>query len=70
MQIKKRTVFLIPHSEQGAVNQLYKYATVESVEYGAEGVTVTAMADAKARGMMKKYLAEPEIVPDETDFDD
>ena len=30
----------------------------------------TAMADAKARGMMKKYLAEPEIVPDETDFDD
>ena len=67
---KKRTVFIIPHSEQGAVNQLYKYATVESVEYGAEGVTVTAMADAKARGMMKKYLAEPEIVSDDTDFDD
>ena len=67
---KKRTVFIIPHSEQGAVNQLYKLATVESVEYGGDGVTVVAMADAKARGMMKKYLAEPEIASDETEFDD
>ncbi|MBE6597299.1 MAG: GTPase HflX [Ruminococcaceae bacterium] len=67
---KKRTVFNIPHSEQGAVNQLYKIASVESVEYGAEFVTVTAMADAKARGMMKRYLAEAESVSDDTEFED
>lgn len=66
---KKRTVFLIPHSEQGAINQLYKLATVENIEYGAECVTVIAMADSKARGVMKKYLAEPEIVPCESDDD-
>lgn len=56
---KKRTVFHIPYSEQGALDQLYKLATVENVEYG-ECVEVTAMADARARGTLKKYLAEPE----------
>ena len=57
---KKRTVFHIPYSEQGALDQLYKLATVENVEYGGEFVEVTAMADARARGTLKKYLAEPE----------
>ena len=55
---KKRTVFKIPHDQQGAVNQLYRLASVESVDYGADGVTVIAMADAKARGMMQKYISE------------
>ena len=57
---KKRTVFNIPYSEQGSLDQLYKLASVENVEYGAEFVEVTAMADARARGTLKKYLAEPE----------
>lgn len=57
---KKRTAFHIPYSEQGALDQLYKLATVENVEYGGEYVEVTAMADARARGALKKYLAEPE----------
>ena len=55
---KKRTVFKIPHDQQGAVNQLYKLASVESVDYGADGVVVVAMADAKARGMMQRYISE------------
>ena len=68
-----RITFSFDGEEEGKqqlINQLYKLATVESVEYGGECVTVTAMADAKARGMMRKYLAEPEIVPEDTEFAD
>lgn len=52
---KSRVTFVIPNSEQGALNVLYKNATVESVEYGYEGVTVVATVDQKVRGMLKKY---------------
>ena len=55
---KKRVTFRIPNSQQGAVNQLYKLTSIESVDYGAEYVTVVAMADAKARGMMERYIFE------------
>ena len=55
---KKRTTFRIPNNQQGAVSQLYNLASVESVEYGAEYVTVVAMADQKARGMMERYIFE------------
>ena len=59
---KRRVTYLIPNSEAGALNVLYKNATVESVDYGAEGMTVVALADAKARGMMKKYALDD--IPD------
>ena len=55
---KRRITYLIPNSEGGALNTLYRVATVESVDYGAEGMTVVALADAKARGMMKKYAVD------------
>lgn len=52
----KRTItFKIPNSEMGAMNTLYKNATVEDVEYGDEYVLVTATVDSKTHGMMKKY---------------
>ncbi len=58
---KRRVTYLIPNSEAGALNTLYKNATVENVEYGADGITVTALADARVRGMMRKYaLDDPE----------
>ena len=58
---KRRVTYLIPNSEAGALNTLYKNATVENVEYGAEVMTVTALADARTRGMMHKYaLDDPE----------
>ena len=41
-QGKSKVTFVIPNSEQGALNILYKNATVESVDYGYEGVTVVA----------------------------
>ena len=46
---KRRVTYLIPNSDGGALNTLYRVATVESVDYGAEGMTVIALADAKAR---------------------
>ncbi len=55
---KCSVVFKIPNSEQGALNRLYKDATVEEVEYGAEYVTVRATVDKKVRGMLKRYDTE------------
>ena len=52
---KSKVTFVIPNSEQAALNILYKNATVESVDYGYEGVTVVATVDQKVRGMLKKY---------------
>ncbi len=52
---KCSVVFKIPNAEQGAMNILYREATIEDVDYGAEAVTVKAVVDAKVRGMLKKY---------------
>ncbi len=52
---KRRITYRIPNTDGGALNTLYRLATVESVEYGAESMTVVALVDAKARGMMQKY---------------
>ena len=55
---KKRVCFHIPNNEQGALNILYKNATVENVEYGATEVVVDAIVDSKIHGMLKKYDPE------------
>ena len=55
MDGKKRVVYFIPNSDAGVLNTLYRIATVEDVEYGENGMTVSALADAKARGQLKKY---------------
>ena len=55
---KKRVKFVIPNAKQGHLNTLYKNAVVEEVEYGAEAVTVTAVADAKVRGMLAEFISE------------
>lgn len=47
--------FVIPNSEQSALNILYKNATVKNVEYGDENVEVRAVVDEKTRGMLRKY---------------
>ena len=62
---KRRVTYFIPNSDGGALNTLYRVATVEDVQYGAEGMTVIALADAKARGMMKKYALDDEPEPKE-----
>ena len=62
---KRRITYFIPNSDGGALNTLYRVATVEDVQYGADGMTVVALADAKARGMMKKYALDDEPEPKE-----
>ena len=59
---KCSVVFKIPNAEQGAMNILYRDATIEDVDYGAEFVTVKAIVDKKIRGMLKKYDT---MLPDE-----
>ncbi len=66
---KKRLVFTIPNSEQSALNILYKNASVEGVEYGAENVKVTAVVDAKIRGQLGKYLSEDDRIKRESEAD-
>ena len=58
---KRRITYFIPNSDGGALNTLYRVATVENVDYGAEGMTVLALVDAKARGMMRKYALDDPI---------
>ena len=57
---KRPVVFTIPNSEAGALNTLYKNATVQDVEYGADAIVVTALADTKVIGMLRKYTDIPE----------
>ncbi len=64
---KQRVTYIIPNRDAGVLNTLYKNATVESVEYGAEAITAIALADAKARGMMKKYEEGANEGKDDTD---
>lgn len=54
-----KATFFIPNSEQGALSRLYSDATIESIDYGADGVTVVAIVDAKVRGMLRRYDTEP-----------
>ena len=55
---KQRLTFFIPNKDAGMLNLLYKNATVENVDYGPDGMRVTAVADGRVRGMMKDYIAE------------
>ena len=52
---KKRITFHIPNSRAGALNTLYRYATVEDVEYGADEIVATAVVDSKAHGMLREF---------------
>ena len=52
-----RETLQIPNAKAGTLNSLYRSgAAIESVEYGADGITVVAMLDAKTRGQLKKYV--------------
>lgn len=56
---KRRVSFLIPNTKQGLLNKLYENATVESVKYGAEGVSVTAVVDVKTYGSLRDFDTAP-----------
>ncbi len=53
---KKRLKLLIPHSDYGAVSEVYRLATVLECEHGEDGVTVVAECDERAQGTFSKYI--------------
>ena len=52
----RKCTLRIPMAEQGILNQLYKLATVEEVNYFDEYVEVVAVLDNRAEGTFKKYI--------------
>ena len=52
---KRRVTFRIPNAEAGALNQLYRNATVEAVDYGADCITVTATVDERTHGLLRRF---------------
>ena len=52
---KSRVTFMIPNAKQGALNTLYRMATVEDVEYGSQEMLVTAVVDDRVYGMLRRY---------------
>lgn len=65
-QGKRRVTFFIPNAEAGALSRLYsEKASVESVEYGADGMTVVAVVDDRVYGLMKSFDTQPETVDSE-----
>lgn len=62
---KRSVEFTIPNSDAGALNTLYRLATVESVDYGYDSIKVVALVDNKVYGMMKKYAPAPDVDEDE-----
>ena len=52
----RRCTLRIPMAEQGVLNQLYRFATVEDVRYEADFTEATAVLDTRAQGMFEKYI--------------
>jgi GTP-binding protein HflX len=53
---KSRATFVIPNARAGEMNRLYaEGAAIESIDYGAEAITVVAVVDDKLRGRLRAY---------------
>ncbi len=52
----KRCILHIPMTEQGVLNQLYRLATIENVQYTDAYIRVTAVLDSRAQGTFEKYI--------------
>ena len=55
----RRVELRLPYGKGGLLDQLYREAKVEKVEYG-ETIEVTAVCTPKTLGQMAEYLAETE----------
>ncbi len=66
-QSKQQLVFTVPLSDSGVLNTLYQLSQVLDVEYGTSEMRVTALADKKVRGMLRRYLPK-EDAPTEDEF--
>ena len=52
----KRVQLVIPYTDQGALNQLYKSYTVEECDYTDEGIVVVTVLDSRGQGQYNKYI--------------
>ncbi len=59
---KKTVEMLIPHSDGGAVNTVYRICENVQVDYTAEGTSITALCDAKAAGQLSKYIKDYDVL--------
>ena len=55
----RRVTFRIPNDKQGMLSILYRNATVEDIQYGADAATVTAVVDARVYGQLRVYDIDP-----------
>ena len=55
----RRVTFRIPNDKQGMLSILYRNATVEDIQYGADAATVTAVVDARVYGQLRVYDMNP-----------
>ena len=62
---KYRVTFHVPNSEAGALNLLYREATVEEVDYGYEEMLVRAVVDRRVHGMLRQF--DPDWKDEERD---
>lgn len=52
---RREARYFFPHADSGALSRLYQLAAVGEPEYREEGVSVTAVADEKTRGMFRRW---------------
>ncbi|MBQ7011440.1 MAG: GTPase HflX [Clostridia bacterium] len=55
---KKNIKLFFPYGSEGELNKLYSLTSVDSVEYGDEGTTVTLCADRKISGMFERFAVK------------
>lgn len=55
----RRVTFRIPNDKQGMLSVLYRNATVEDIQYGADAAVVTAVVDARVYGQLRIYDIDP-----------
>ncbi len=53
---KTNEIFIVPNNKSGIVSRMYTEMTVTDVEYGAESITVKAVADKKAKGLFAEFM--------------
>jgi len=58
---KRKVSLFFPYGSEGYLNKLYGLTSVDSVEYGEEGTTVSLSADSKIIGMFSEFLAVDDV---------
>jgi len=55
---KRRVTMLIPYGESGRMDELYRDASVESVDYKEDGIVVCAVCDDRVYGRLSRFITK------------